>query len=331
MCLERTEKASLQAGRLTKQLLTFAKGGAPVKKTASVADLIEDSIHFSLSGSINNCECHLPESPWGIIVDDGQIRQVLQNLIINANQAMPNGGTIMISVRNQVVKKGDGLSLKEGRYVRISVEDHGIGIPKTDLQKIFDPFYSTKAKGSGLGLAVSHSIISKHDGLITVESEVGKGTIFHIFLPATREAKSRQNEKEQVLSPGKAKILVMDDEKYIRELTSAVLENLGYSHEHAKDGQEAIKLYEKALAEERPFDLIIMDLTIPGGMGGQETLKRLLALDPKVKAIVSSGYSKGPIMTNYREYGFCGVIAKPYDISELSRILEKCLGSNICI
>ncbi len=330
--LENTEKASLQAVRLTQQLLTFAKGGTPVKKNVSISDLIEDSIHFSLSGSSYNCECHLPKNIWRVTVDDGQIRQVLQNLIINATQAMPEAGAIIISARNHVVKKSAGLPLKEGKYVKISVEDHGIGIKKEDIQNIFDPFYSTKDEGSGLGLAVSYSIMNKHDGLITVESEVGKGTIFDLYLPAlpaTHQERIKEEEKKKVLHRGKGKILVMDDECFIRELVKAILEKLGYAHELAKDGQEAIKLYEKAFAEKQPFDLVIMDLTIKGGMGGKEAIERLLAFDPKVKAIVSSGYSNDPIMTNFQEYGFCGVMAKPYCISELSQTFERVLGSEV--
>ncbi len=324
--LEQTEKASTQARRLTQQLLTFAKGGAPVKKTVSVAEIIQDSTCFSLSGSSIDCERHLSEELWPVTVDDGQIRQVLQNLVINAAQAMPNGGTIKISAANQVVRKSDGLSLPEGRYVAIAVEDHGIGIPPSEMQKIFDPFYSTKAQGSGLGLAVAHSIITKHAGLITVASEIGKGSTFQILLPASQANMDQEAVGNHGCPHGQGKILVMDDEDLIRQFIATLLARLGYAYELAHDGQEAIALYEKALTEKQPFDLVVMDLTIPGGMGGKETIQRLLLLDPKVKALVSSGYSNDPIMTDFRRYGFCGVVVKPYNIEELSQTVRMVLG-----
>lgn len=315
------ERASLQAKELTQQLLTFAKGGEPIIKTICIAQMLRETASFVLSGSNISCELSIPADIWPVEADEGQIGQVVNNLIINAKQAMPEGGILRISAENV-----DGYSkfivpLKPGRYIRVSIEDTGTGIPKDDLYKIFDPYFTTKPQGTGLGLATAYSIIKKHNGYIGVESREGEGTTFHIYLPAASETLINQEEdKETVLHKGR--ILVMDDERAVREVVTMMLEYLGYEVECASNGSEALDIY---LNPGTPFDAVIMDLTIPGGMGGREAIMKFLEADPFVKAIVSSGYSNDPVMANYKQYGFSGIIAKPYKIEELGRVLHNVL------
>jgi PAS domain S-box-containing protein len=317
------EKASLRAKDLTQQLLTFSKGGAPIKKTASIAELLKDSATFALRGSNVRCEFCLPDDLWPAEVDEGQISQVINNLIINADQAMPEGGVIKVRAENMTVKPEHNLPLKEGKYIKITIEDQGTGISKEHLPKIFDPYFTTKQKGSGLGLATAYSIIKRHDGYISVESELGVGTTFHIYLPASEKELLKKKDEKERLFVGKGKILVMDDEEAVREVVGNMLKFLGYKVEFARDGTEAIELYKKAKESEKPFDAVILDLTVPGGMGGREAIQKLLEIDPKVKAIVSSGYSNDPIMSDFKKYGFRGVVAKPYKVKELSEELHK--------
>jgi len=215
------------------------------------------------------------------------------------------------------------LPIKEGKYVKIEIEDEGIGIPKEHLSKIFDPYFTTKQKGSGLGLATSHSIIKRHDGYIAVESELGVGTTFYIYLPASSKQIFSTKEFEERPVLGKGRILVIDDEEAVRNVAGSMLKHIGYEVEFAKDGVEALELYQKAEASGQPYDAVIVDLTIPGGMGGEQVIKKLLEIDPNVKAIVSSGYSTDAIMSNFKQYGFSGVVTKPYRIAELGETLSK--------
>jgi PAS domain S-box-containing protein len=323
--LEEAEKASLRAKDLTQQLLTFSKGGAPVKKTASIADILRDSAKFALRGSNVRCTFSIPENLWPVEIDEGQISQVVHNLIINAYQAMPDGGAIRVSAENVLLGPDHDLSLtlNLGKYVSLSVTDEGHGIPSHLVSKIFDPYFTTKKKGSGLGLATSYSILKNHDGMITVDSELGAGATFRIYLPVSaRKELEKKSAKEKPIS-GQGRVLVMDDEEILRDFVGELLELLGYDVNFACDGVETIAAYSKAQEQGRPYDCVLMDLTIPGGMGGKEAIQRLLEIDPNVKAIVSSGYSDDPVMADYRKYGFCGVVAKPYDAEELSEVLHK--------
>jgi PAS domain S-box-containing protein len=325
--LERAETASHRAKDLTHQLLTFAKGGAPVRKALAAGEVIKTYARLTLSGSKSTCTFLIPDDLRPISADEGQLSQVINNLVINAAQAMPEGGTIEIQCENVVISETSGLPLKAGDYVRVSIKDEGAGIPEENLAKIFDPYFTTKTHGRGLGLASTYSIIKSHDGHIAVESTVGFGTTFTMYLPAAQaqeEAEASKKETGQPL-PGSGKILVMDDEKIVREIAAAMLTHLGYSVEVVKDGEEAIALYVGALEAHDPFIAVIMDLTIPGGMGGKEIITKLQKIDPNVKAIVSSGYSNDPIMANYREYGFAGVVMKPYRLDELAEQVEKIL------
>jgi CheY-like chemotaxis protein len=321
--LAAAEKATLRAKDLTQQLLTFSKGGAPIRKAASIAELIKESANFVLSGSNAQCQYALPGDLWAVEVDEGQISQVIQNLMINADQAMPNGGLIRVRAENAALEEDVALNLKAGRYTKIVIEDHGIGIPAEHLPRIFDPYFTTKQKGSGLGLATAYSIIKRHDGAITVESELGAGTTFTIYLPASDQQTPMIEVEERTPPMSQGRVLLMDDEEIIRTITGQMLAHIGYQVEVAADGAEAIEIYQRAMDRGERFDVVLMDLTVPGGMGGKEAIKTLREMDAQVKAIVSSGYSNDPIMANYKTHGFRGVVAKPYEYDELSEVVRR--------
>ena len=322
--LEEAEKASFRAKDLTQKLLSFSRGGAPIKKTASIANILRESAAFALSGSDVRCAFFISDDLWPVEIDEGQMNQVISNLVINADQAMPEGGVIELHAENAILESQGAIPLKTGEYVKISLADQGIGISKGHIQKIFDPFFTTKQKGDGLGLATSYSIIKNHGGHITAESQVGIGTTFHVYLPVSPEKILIKKKKEdRKLVTGERRVLAMDNEEFVRELLSEILTNIGYGVTIVADGAEAIELYQEARESGKPFDAVIMDLTIPDGMGGKETVQRLIKIDPEVKAIVSSGYSNDPIIADFKRYGFKDVIAKPYRIEELSEVLRK--------
>jgi PAS domain S-box-containing protein len=322
--LSKAENACFRARDLTQQLLIFSKGGAPVRKATSIADILRESAEFSLRGSNVRCRFDLPDDLPPVDIDEGQISQVLNNLVINAGQAMPDGGTLRVGARTVMVGQEDSLPIPLGRYVRVTVSDTGIGIPKEALPRIFDPFYTTKEKGSGLGLTTAYSILRHHDGMITVESEPGEGTTFIMYLPVSKSAvpKGAMPAEES----RKRRVLVMDDEEMVREVALEFLGSLGYEGEAVASGEEAVVAYRGAKDAGRPYSAIIMDLTIPGGMGGKEAVRRLRDLDPDVRAIVSSGYSNDPVMADPGKFGFRGVIAKPYRMRELAEVVGQVLS-----
>ncbi|MFC1537447.1 PAS domain S-box protein [Gemmatimonadota bacterium] len=319
------EKAIFKARDLTQQLLTFSKGGAPVKKVTSLPGLIKEATGFALRGSNVECRHYFSEDLWSCEIDKGQINQVIHNVLINADQAMPNGGVVNVRVENITIGLQDLLPLDKGRYLKISIKDNGNGMPEEHLLQIFDPYFTTKQEGSGLGLTTSYSIIKKHGGFISAESEIQVGTTIHIYLPASfSESKEIEQVVESVLCIS-GRILVLDDDKLLRDSLRIALKSLGNKVRTTSNGTEAIKLYKKAMKSGQPFDVVILDLTIPGGMGGKETVKKLLEIDPKVKAIVTSGYSNDRVLSEYKEYGFVGKVSKPYQMNELQEILQSLL------
>jgi len=321
--LEAAEKACLRARDLTKQLLTFAKGGAPVKSTTSIASIIAETVQFALRGSDVRCTMNLPDDLWSVEVDEGQISQVLQNLVINGDQAMPEGGIIAVEAENCSVPPHGDLPLKPGNYVRVSVMDQGIGIPQEHLPKIFDPYFTTKQKGSGLGLATTYSIIKRHEGHIIVLSSLGKGTRFTFYLPASATMPVPVDERSEGILQGSGRILVMDDEEEIQDVLGEMLQHLGFDVDLASNGQQAVALYARAIHDGTPYVAAILDLTIPGGMGGKETLRRIKDYHPDAKVIVSSGYSNDPVMAHASQFGFSSFIAKPYNLVDLSKVLSR--------
>ena len=306
--LEDIEQATARARDLTQQLLTFSKGGAPVKEVASIAELIRESVVFALRGSNVRCRFDIDPDLSAVDIDVGQMSQVINNLIINADQAMPGGGSISITARNS------------GGHVRIEIRDEGVGIPEDYLPRIFDPYFTTKQKGSGLGLATSYSIVKSHGGDLGVRSEVGGGTTFSIVLPAS-EARSLDVADAPVLYRGSGRVLLMDDERAIQRIGARMLAHLGYEVVVACDGEEALARFAAARDGAAPFSAVIMDLTIPGAMGGVSAMAGVRELDPQVWAIASSGYSNDPVMAQFADYGFDAVLAKPYTIQQLSAAL----------
>ena len=328
--LAQAEKASIRARDLAQQLLTFAKGGVPFKKTASLVDLLQESANFVVRGSNVRCEFSIQEKLWPVEIDEGQVSQVIHNLVLNAQQAMPEGGIIQIRAENKRIKEAKGLPLKEGDYVHIAIRDFGIGIPKEHLSRIFDPYFTTKQKGSGLGLPTSYSIIKKHDGYMTVDSELGKGSTFSIYLPAFPNAAiPREKEMIEIASLiGHGRVLVMDDEEIIRDVLQEMLRRLGYEVTLASEGAEAVALYRLAKEAGHPFDVVIMDLTVPGGVGGKEAIRKLREIDPEVKAIVSSGYSNDPFSGAVVKYGFNDFVAKPFRLEELGKAVKRVVSAD---
>ncbi|MBD3182939.1 PAS domain S-box protein [Candidatus Poribacteria bacterium] len=324
--LDKAEKAAMRIRGLTTQLLTFSKGGTPVLETVDIKPLLEESTRFALSGSNVICNLSIPENIKPVDIDEGQINQVINNLVINAKQAMSSGGNIWLNCENVYISEKDQI-LKPGEYVKITIQDEGIGIPQNHLDKIFDPFFTTKQQGSGLGLTASYSIIQKHRGYIAVESEMGEGSTFNIYLPASYDVSYESEQVEEKTSiRGNGKILVMDDEDFIRDMLRDMLNELGYTAATVSDGFEAIGAYQQAMDSGEPYDAVILDLTVPGSMGGLATVKNLLEIDPEVKSIVSSGYSDDEAISKFREHGFKGFITKPYKLKELDEVINNMLS-----
>jgi len=320
--LRDTEKATLRARDIAQQLLTFARGGVPVRKATDIRGLIREAAAFAQSGSSALCEFDIPADLHPADVDAGQLSQVIHNLVLNAVQAMPAGGRVFVSCRNLEVRRDQALPLNPGPYVVLSIRDQGQGIPPEQALRIFDPYFSTKVAGSGLGLSVCHSIVKQHDGHIGLESKPGQGATFSVYLPAVPEAPREEGGSEGArIRRGSGRVLFMDDDENVLKAADQMLKHLGYEVATARHGMEALGLVQAARDEGRPFEAVILDLTIPGGMGGAETLRRLLALDPEVPAIASSGYASDPVMANYRSFGFREALAKPYGMAQLSRVL----------
>jgi len=327
--LKKASDATVRAADLTQQLLTFSKGGEPIKKAANIVEIIHQSTDFSLHGSNVQVNYHCSENIWTADIDSAQISQVMQNLAINARQAMPDGGSLDIYCENTGVTESDNvLDMPQQRYIKVTVKDSGVGIPPEMIDSIFDPYFTTKQQGNGLGLALSYSIINKHGGYITVDSTQDEGTTFTMFLPVSSEEISSSSTVADASNKkaGNARIMVMDDDAMIREVSEEMLKNLGYDVVQATDGESARSLYHDAMQSNNDIDLVIMDLTIPSGVGGKEAIKLLQEINPRVKALVSSGYSNDPVMANYSDYGFMGAMKKPYNQVELSAAIHAILN-----
>jgi PAS domain S-box-containing protein len=326
------KNASMRARDLAQQLLTFARGGAPIKKTASIGKLIQDTVSFSLRGSHNRSEFAFGADLWPAEIDPGQISQVIANLVVNADQAMPNSGSLRVSCDNfryTATTTPVIPDLTPGDYIRIGIKDEGVGIPEQYLKRIFDPYFTTKPKGNGLGLATTYSIIKNHGGLITVESEVHVGSTFTLYLPASVHQEMPVESPRPITETitGTGRVLVVDDEEAIRALVEFTLTRLGYTVMQAASALEGVNIYREKLEAGERFDAVILDLTLPGGMGGKEALKKLIEIDPTVNAIVSSGYATDATMSRYQDFGFRGVIAKPYEAADLGKIVHDVIGS----
>lgn len=328
--LGEAESAALRARGLAQQLLTFAKGGAPVKQTLSLGRFLKETVGFALHGSNVRAEFSLPADLRLVDGDEGQLSQVFHNLALNAQQAMPEGGAVTVRAENLTLETPMTpplLNLSSGPYVRISMTDRGIGIPRDQLLRIFDPYFTTKQSGSGLGLATAYSIIKNHGGGISAESELGAGTTFYVYLPVSPGAALSREQNTPPGMTGPGRILVMDDEEIIRTFLNRMLTRCGFVVHMARDGAEAIELYTQALTSGSPYSVVILDLTVPGGMGGKDAMHRLREVDPRVKAIVASGYADDPILARYMDYGFKGRLAKPFTFEELSAVLNLVLAA----
>ena len=326
-CLRDAERGAQRAKDLTHQLLTFAKGGEPLRAAEVLPEIVREASEFVLRGTAVKGEFAFDHGLWPVEVDRGQIGQVVHNLVLNALQAMPEGGLVRVGASNVTLSADEIGSLAAGRYVRLKLADTGPGMPSAVLARIFDPYFTTKKGGSGLGLATVHSIVRRHRGHIAVYSEIGHGTVFRIWLPAA-EGAAAAPASTVVALPHRlsGRVLVMDDEEDIRRLVTALLRRLGLEPLAVADGAAAVEAYAAARAAGQPFDLVITDLTVPGGMGGREAMELLRRLDPKVKAIVSSGYSNDPVMANYRDHGFSGMVEKPYEVEALVACIGRVLG-----
>ncbi len=323
-----------RASNLTNQLLTFSKGGLLTLKVASLENIVRENTAFVLSGSNVNYSITGEENLWNVSVDTGQISQVIQNLIINADQSMPDGGKIDISLKNISLAKRSkisGVEIPEGNYVRVEIKDTGAGIPKENINKIFDPYFTTKQEGNGLGLATVYSIIEHHNGCICVESEQGEGTTFSLFF---QKALNQNIEKTagytEIQKQGYRKdqkqnrILIMDDELLVLSVAEEIFKSMDFSVDLANDGNEVLEKIKKSILREERYNIVLLDLTIPGGMGGKETLQHILKLDPEVNAIATSGYSSDPVMANFKKYGFKGILKKPYTFDDIEKITDSC-------
>ncbi len=328
--LAKAGQAAQHAARLSSQLLTFSKGGAPLKKVTSVADLLQHAAEFSLHGSNLRSAIEIEDHLGKAEIDSGQVEQVLNALIINAREAMPNGGSVHLSAENVQIDEKSGLPLESGRYIKVAIADHGPGVPPDLAAKIFDPYFTTKASSSGLGLAISYSIIRKHGGFLHLESNSPAGATFAFYLPA-----AHGNFLNDPLQPNdrsfpfhQQRILVMDDESAIRELTSQLLATMGYEVTAVPDGSEAVRIYERAVRKGEHFRAVILDATVRGGLGGVETIARLRSIDPDVNAIICSGYADEAALSEFLSYGFRGALPKPFTRRELADALQKLLAAS---
>jgi len=331
--LTEVERAAIEAKTLTQQLLTFAKGGTPVKELIYLPEVLAESAAFVLRGSSVRCEWDIPVDLWPVRADISQLKQVVHNLVINAMQAMPNGGALTIRGANLVLGGAaqiKGRTLAPGFYVKMTFSDQGVGMTAEQLKNIFDPYFTTKSTGTGLGLTTVYTIIGRHEGAITVDSVPGEGATFEVYLPAASQAATPDSPPflvtmSSALPSTEGGVLLMDDEPVIRELAARSLTQYGLEVEISDNGEQALQLYRRSVDEGKPFDVVVIDLTLPGGMGGQETMTHLRKINPNIRAIVSSGYHHSPIIANYKEHGFFCVVSKPYRVQDLFKAIQDAM------
>lgn len=323
--LSKADQAAQHAAHLSSQLLTFSKGGAPLKRVVSISGVLSHAAEFSLYGSNLRADIDIPVDLWKSEVDPGQIEQVVNALLLNAREAMPHGGTVRIAAHNVVLEEKAGTPLPAGRYIKVMIADRGEGIPKDLATKIFDPYFTNKPTGSGLGLSISYSIVKKHGGILQLENSSREGSTFSFYLPATdREATPLEPPlSERAFNFNHQKVLVMDDEAAIRDLTSQLLGTLGYEVTVVPDGLEAVKVYERAMCKGENFQAVILDATIRGGMGGLATIEHLRSVDANVNAIICSGYSDEAALSQFLAYGFRSALPKPFTRRELADALQR--------
>ncbi len=327
--LDNALSASERAQRLTGQLLTFARGGTPLRETVRIQDIAATAAQFTLSGSAVGCTMDFPPDLWPVTVDRGQMEQVFSNLVLNAREAMPRGGSLKLTGENVQFQKSRSATLRPGRYVKIAVEDDGTGIPSDYLSRIFDPYFTTKGlgerKGTGLGLSICYSVVNKHAGHITVSSQVGKGTRFSVYLPVSEDLQEQPGVRtgtEGRTHTFRGRVLVLEDELSVQQVAGEMFAHLGFEVTLSGRGEETVACFEEARNTGRPFGLVVLDLTVRGGMGGQETMAHLRRIDPSVKAIVASGYVDDPVMSHYRTYGFSAAMVKPYLLETVREALR---------
>ncbi len=328
--LREIEGAARRARDLTHQLLTFAKGGEPLRSTVSLPEVVQGAAASMVRGPRVRCDYEVPQRLWNANIDRDQVTQAIQNVTLNAVEAMPDGGVIRISMTNEEVAPGANPSLAPGRYVRVSIADSGQGIKPEIISRVFDPYFSTKKAGSGLGLATVYSIIKRHGGWTQVESTPGRGATFTLWLPAGEAEAPSPAPPPPAAAPAhlplrNARVLVMDDEESLRHLAITLLLRMGLKPTAVSDGVAAVREFSAARDAGRPFDLVILDLTIAGGMGGKETIEQIRKLDSKVPAIVSSGYSNDPVLADFTRYGFQAAAAKPFEVGELVETITRLL------
>ena len=325
--LEEAERACLRARTLTHQLLTFSRGGDPVKRPMNLGPLVDATVRFAVSGSNVRCTVDVAPDMWAVDADEGQIEQVVHNIVLNAKQAMPRGGQVHVTCTNARLTPAPETAGTVRQYVRISIRDQGVGIPPEHLERVFDPYFTTKPAGTGLGLAVSHAVVKNHGGLLQVESSVGTGTVLHILLPRTTKRVAPTPSLPTVAIPhGKGRVLVMDDDRSIATVTASMLRTLGYSADVVSDGEMAIERYLLAMESDDPYDAVVMDLTVPGGMGGAEALAQLREYDEGICAVVMSGYADTGLLAEYQSVGFAGRLAKPFSLRDLAVTLHDLLA-----
>jgi CheY-like chemotaxis protein len=325
--LTEAQNACGAAKGLSNQLLTFAKGGSPIASAMDLRPVLTQAAAFATRGTSARCVFDLGDSPLIVSIDKDQISRVIQNLVINAAQAMAQGGEITLRAEVVALEASANPNRPAGRYVRLTVSDQGAGIKPENLNKIFEPYFSTKGVGRGLGLALSYSIMAKHGGNIGAEVKPGAGAVFILHFPIADAADAPAVEDRPALTAGSGKVLIMDDEAALAKVLKRIVEHLGYQTEVVKDGQAGLDAYSLAMREGKPYDAVILDLTVAGGMGGKEAIAKLKALDPQAKAIVSSGYANDPVMAGYAAHGFSWVLTKPYTIEQVSEALRQVLGS----